>query len=147
MRIRADPDTQHCTSKLYHLHYFTHITDNTKNDKSRVLMIPVNKRLLVQGVRSGGEERGLPRPAGGGAPVPVLLTQLLLKQGHFFLSQSYPAYRKPVLWIRIPINLADLDPDPYWVCGSGSRSMEIDQNLQINLISCLQLLYLRRYVL
>jgi hypothetical protein len=39
----------------------------------------------------------------------------------------------PVLWIRI--QLAVLDPDPYWECISGSRSMEIDQNLQINLVN------------
>jgi hypothetical protein len=44
-----------------------------------------------------------------------------------------------VLWIRIRINLALLVPDPYWECGSRSRNrkMEIDQNLQINLVSCL----------
>ncbi len=39
--------------------------------------------------------------------------------------------------IRIRIDLAVLDPDPYWECRSGSRSMEIDQNKQINLVSCL----------
>ncbi len=33
------------------------------------------------------------------------------------------------------IHLDVLDPDPYWECGSGS--MEIDQNLQINLVFCL----------
>ncbi len=32
-------------------------------------------------------------------------------------------------------DMALLDPDPYRECGSGSRSKEIDQNLQINLIS------------
>ncbi len=35
---------------------------------------------------------------------------------------------------RIGIELALLDPDQYWECGSGSRNKEIDQNLQINLI-------------
>jgi hypothetical protein len=39
-----------------------------------------------------------------------------------------------VLWIRIRIHLAVLYPDPYWGCGSGSKRMEIDQNLQINLL-------------
>ncbi len=39
------------------------------------------------------------------------------------------------LWIRIRIGSAVLDPNPYWECGSGSRSMEIDQNLQVNLVS------------
>jgi hypothetical protein len=34
-------------------------------------------------------------------------------------------------------DLAVLDPDPYWECGPGSRSTEIDQNLQINLVSSL----------
>ena len=54
-------------------------------------------------------------------------------------------------WIRI--DLAPLDPDPepyrYWECGSGSRSKEINQNKQVNLISSLskKLLYQRRYVL
>jgi hypothetical protein len=52
------------------------------------------------------------------------------------LSDTVPA----VLWIHIliRINLAVLDPDPdrYWECGSGSRSMEIGQNLQ-NLVLCL----------
>jgi hypothetical protein len=38
-------------------------------------------------------------------------------------------------WIRS--HLAVLDPDPYWECRSGFRSMEIDQNSQINLVSCL----------
>ena len=33
----------------------------------------------------------------------------------------------PLLWIRFRIDLAVLDPDPCWVCGS--RSIEIDQNL------------------
>ena len=35
-----------------------------------------------------------------------------------------------VLWIRIHIDLALLDPDldPFWECGSGSRSKEIDQS-------------------
>jgi hypothetical protein len=46
-----------------------------------------------------------------------------------------------VLWIRIRIDLAVLDPnpDPYWECesGTGSRRMEINQNYQINLVSCL----------
>jgi hypothetical protein len=31
----------------------------------------------------------------------------------------------PLLWSRIRIHLAVLDPDPCWECGSGSRSMEI----------------------
>jgi hypothetical protein len=94
-----------CTS------YFTHITDNARNEESRVL-IPVNKRLLVQGVRSGGEEGGLPRPAAGGTPVPVLLTQLLPKQRRFLLSQSYPAYRSPFIWLSwIRIRSRKADPD------------------------------------
>ncbi len=32
------------------------------------------------------------------------------------------------------IDLAVLDPDLYWECGSGSKSMEIDPNKQINLV-------------
>jgi hypothetical protein len=54
-----------------------------------------------------------------------------------------------VLWIRIRIHLAVLDPDSYWECGSGSRSMKYDQNLLINLVSCLskRLLYLRKEVI
>jgi hypothetical protein len=59
-----------------------------------------------------------------------------------------------MLWIliRIRFHLAalDPDPDPYWECGSGSGygSMEIYQNLQINLVSCLskRLRYLRKYI-
>ncbi len=42
-----------------------------------------------------------------------------------------------MVWIRIRIYLAVLDLDPYWECKSGSRSMEIDQNLQINTVSFL----------
>jgi hypothetical protein len=38
-------------------------------------------------------------------------------------------------WIRI--DLAFLDPDPYWELGSRSRSKKIDQIKQINLISSL----------
>ncbi len=47
------------------------------------------------------------------------------------------------------LTILDLDADPYWECGSGSRSMEIDQNEQINLVSCLsyRLFYLRRMFL
>ncbi len=41
--------------------------------------------------------------------------------------------------------LGVLDPDLYWEFGSGSRSVEIDQNEQINLVSCLSKRYLLRY--
>jgi hypothetical protein len=53
-----------------------------------------------------------------------------------------------VLWIRICIDFAVLDPDPDWECGSGSRSMEIDENILINFVSYFSkmLLYLRMYV-
>ncbi len=62
-----------------------------------------------------------------------------------FLSANYFRYRYPYkirvraypsifksnlnggLWIPIRIDLAVLDQDPYWKCGSGSRSMEIYQ--------------------
>jgi hypothetical protein len=56
------------------------------------------------------------------------------------------SYGSESTWIRI--YLAVMDPDPYWECGSGSWSMEICQNLQINLVFCLskRLLYLRMYV-
>jgi hypothetical protein len=49
-------------------------------------------------------------------------------------------------WIRICIDLAVLDPDPDRECGSGS--MEIEQNILINLVSYFSkmLLYLRMYV-
>jgi hypothetical protein len=36
--------------------------------------------------------------------------------------------------LLIRIHLTVMDPDPYWECGSGSRSMKIDQNLQFNLV-------------
>ncbi len=50
--------------------------------------------------------------------------------------------------IRIRIDLAVLDPDPYWECGFGSRSMEIDRSKQRNLVSGLSksFLDLRCYV-
>jgi hypothetical protein len=35
-----------------------------------------------------------------------------------------------VLWIRIRIHLTVQDPDSYWECGSGSRGIEADQNVQ-----------------
>jgi hypothetical protein len=41
----------------------------------------------------------------------------------------------------IRIHLAVLDTDLYWECGSGSRSMEIDQNFQIDLLYCLSKRY------
>ncbi len=54
-------------------------------------------------MRSGGEEGGLPQPAGGGGtPVPVLLTQLLLKQRHLFPVTILSGIQKKVV---------DLDPD------------------------------------
>ncbi len=60
-----------------------------------------------------------------------------------------PGGSSPVLWIRIRIGMALLDPGQYCECesGSGSRSMEIDQNYQVNFVSRLskRLLYLRRY--
>ncbi len=37
--------------------------------------------------------------------------------------------------IRIDLSLLDPDQDPYWECGSGSKSKEVYQNLLINLIS------------
>jgi hypothetical protein len=61
---------------------------------------------------------------------------------------SYTCRGSGSTWVRI--HLAILDPDPYWECGSGSgtRSMEIGQYLQINLVFCLskRFLYLRWYV-
>jgi hypothetical protein len=42
-----------------------------------------------------------------------------------------------VVWIRIRIDLALLDPDPYWEGRSGSSSKEINQNILENLISTL----------
>ncbi len=96
-----------CTS------YYAPITDYTKT--RNVTIEPVNKWLLVQGVRSGGEEGGLPRPAGGGTPVPVLLTQLLLKQSRFFLVKFLP-FKKPVLLMHI----ADPCPHSFGCPGSGS---------------------------
>jgi hypothetical protein len=35
-------------------------------------------------------------------------------------------------WILIHIDLAVLDPDPYWECGSGSKSMEIESQKLTN---------------
>jgi hypothetical protein len=46
-----------------------------------------------------------------------------------------PSQKKTVFRIRIRIDLALLDPDLYWECGSGSRSKEI--KYQKNLISSL----------
>ncbi len=40
-------------------------------------------------------------------------------------------------WIRIDLTV--LDPDPYCECGSGSRSMEIDQNSKINIVGFMSL--------
>jgi hypothetical protein len=52
---------------------------------------------------------------------------------------------KPVLWIRIRMDSHSfgciLDPDPYRECRSGSSSMEIDQNFQIDLLYCLSKRY------
>ncbi len=62
-------------------------------------------------------------------------------QAHW--TQYIYAQSQPVLWsgsgstwIRIHLAVLDPYPDLYWECGSGSRSssMEIDQNLQINLV-------------
>ncbi len=63
----------------------------------------------------------------------------------FFLFFLYQCCGSRSAWIRILLTV--LDPDLYWECGSRSRSMEIDQNLQINLVSCLskRFLYLSRY--
>ncbi len=55
----------------------------------------------------------------------------------FFFFLLYQCCGSRSAWIRI--HLVVLDPDPYWECGSGSgsRSKDINRNLQINLVSCL----------
>ncbi len=70
---------------------------------------------------------------------------LLIDEGaepRAFLMFQVISWHDPysVLWIQIRIHLDVLDPDPYWECGSGSgsRSMEIDQNLLIDLVSAFQ---------
>ncbi len=50
---------------------------------------------------------------------------------------------RPVFWIRIRDDPHSFfcpgsGPDPYWECGSGSRSMETDINLQVNLVFTFQ---------
>jgi hypothetical protein len=40
-------------------------------------------------------------------------------------AQTYIS-RQLVLWIRIRVDLAVLDPDPYWERGFGSRSRSIE---------------------
>ncbi len=65
----------------------------------------------------------------------------------FGRKRRYRCRYQQWLWIRSPMDplqLVDLDPDPYWQSGPGSSSWESDQNLQINLVSCLtkRLLYL-----
>ncbi len=43
--------------------------------------------------------------------------------------------------------IGNADPDPYWKFKSGFRSMEIDQNLKLNLVSVLlKRLFLPSYV-
>jgi hypothetical protein len=42
-----------------------------------------------------------------------------------------------VLWIRMDPHSFGCLGYPYWEGGSGSRSTENNQNLQINLLSCL----------
>jgi hypothetical protein len=54
----------------------------------------------------------------------------ITKQNSHIILQLKAVFR--ILKVRIDLVL--LDPDLYWECGSGSRSKEIDQNLQINLI-------------
>jgi hypothetical protein len=44
-----------------------------------------------------------------------------------FTVQEEPSSGSRSTWIRIDLALLDLDPDPYWVCGSGSRNKEIDK--------------------
>jgi hypothetical protein len=56
---------------------------------------------------------------------------------YIFLLYGHFLFLEIVLWIRIRIHFVVLDPDPYWEYGSGFRIMEIDQNLQINLVSSL----------
>jgi hypothetical protein len=43
-------------------------------------------------------------------------------------TNLYYISRQLVLWIWIHIDVAVLDPDPYWERGSEYRSMEIDHN-------------------
>ncbi len=56
----------------------------------------------------------------------------------------------PVLWIRIGMDphLFDFPASGHWVCGSGSKSIAIDQNIQISLDFWLstRLFFHRRYV-
>jgi hypothetical protein len=48
---------------------------------------------------------------------------------HATPKQHYLSGIPTVLWIRIRIDLALLDPDPYEEYGSGSRRQDIDRNL------------------
>ncbi len=80
-----------------------------------------------------------PRTASTGESQLIILILCLRRSGSFNVLRS--AAFVALLWIRIRIHVAVLDPDPelYWECGSrGSRSMEItgNQNIQIYLFSC-----------
>jgi hypothetical protein len=56
-----------------------------------------------------------------------------------FSENNHKLFRIKLQVIKLQIDLAILDPDPYWEmeCGSGSRSKKIYHSLQINLISSL----------
>ena len=59
--------------------------------------------------------------------------------GSAFIWMSWICIHLVVFGFQICMGNADQDPDQCWECGSGSRSrsMEIDKNLHINLVSCL----------
>ncbi len=87
----------------------------------------------------------LPRPPRAGPARPAQRTAASRPPGsrtwHEHEKFSFYLHIKTVLWIRIWIRIridsTVLDPDPYWECESRSRSMDIDKNSQINLVSCL----------
>ncbi len=79
---------------------------------------------------------------------PELVVRLELFECCLILPTGYAADQccgSRSKWISIDV--AVLDPDPYWECESRSRSMEIYQNEQINLISCLSKRLLTYYLL
>jgi hypothetical protein len=74
--------------------------------------------------------------------LPLVWERTTLAQSPWLLVQGWPRASiidYIMLWIRICIGLALLNPDPNCECGSESeyRSKKMDQNLQINLVSSL----------
>jgi hypothetical protein len=122
--FREKPNGQ---QEAHHLTPYPHthlklLTINTSAASSFIRLCSLLHFILAL---SGWTERGI--------------IYLMLTEYNMYSATHSQAKFWILICSRLHLAALDTDPDPYWECGSGSgyRSMEIGQNLQINLVTCL----------